>query len=212
MLAFTVLKGLIKLLLTTRHQRPGVTGYLAVGSNGIEDYAAMGSGLRQHGYPAPEGESTLAVGGGGYGQIGRLVVGGQGEGGGSTAEDAYLISSVGAGGGFGVFGWLLIDSAWLRVYPLVGVGGRGSGVSVRPKNNTSRGVGLGTGGANLVAGIGLEVRLPFSPSFRPMIGAQVGWQWQPAGVWQGDLSVEPEELGLRPSSAPYVRMLIGLGG
>ena len=212
MLAFTIIKGLINLLLTTKTKRSGVTGYLAVGSNGFEDYVAMGSGLRQHGYPAPDSDLNVAIGGGGYSQIGRLVVGGQGEGGGSTAEDAYLISSVGSGGGFGVFGWLLIDSAWLRVYPLVGVGGRGSGVSVRPKNNTSRGVSLGSGGANLVAGVGLEVRIPFSRSFRPMIGAQIGWQWQPAGGWQGDLSVEPEELGLRPTSAPYMRVLIGLGG
>ncbi|MBK8032065.1 MAG: hypothetical protein IPK17_21830 [Chloroflexi bacterium] len=98
MLAFTIIKGLIKLLLTTKTKRSGVTGYLAVGSNGFEDYVAMGSGLRQHGYPAPDSDLNVAIGGGGYSQIGRLVVGGQGEGGGSTAEDACLISSVGSGG------------------------------------------------------------------------------------------------------------------
>ena len=123
-----------------------------------------------------------------------------------------MISRIGAGSGFSLLGWLFINLTWLRVYPLVGVGGRGSGISVRPKNNTSRGVGLGTGGANFVAGVGVEVRIPFSRSFRPLIGVQVGWQWNPANGWQGDLSLEPEELGERKNSAPYVRFLVGLGG
>ena len=211
MLALKIVRGLVKLLLTTKTNRSPVTGYFAVGGDGVENYAAMEYGLKQHGYPAPDG-GALAVGGGGYGQIGRLIIGGQGEGGGSAGEDAYLISRIGAGSGFSLLGWLLINLTWLRVYPLVGVGGRGSGISVRPKNNTSRGVGLGTGGANFVAGVGVEVRIPFSRSFRPLIGVQVGWQWNPVSGWQGDLSLEPEELGERKNSAPYVRLLLGLGG
>lgn len=60
------------------------------------------------------------------------------------------------------------------------------------------------------AGVGVEVRIPFSRSFCPMIGAQFGWQWNPI-AGQGDLGLEPEEMGERKSSAPYVRLLVGLG-
>lgn len=199
---------LVKLLLTTNTDRPGITGYVAVGGDGVEDYDALERGLKNHGYPAPEANG-LTVGGGGYGQLGRLIIGGQGEGGGTASEDAHLVSRVGMGAGMSVIGWLFIDSDWLRVYPLIGVGGRGSGLSVRPKNNTSRGIGMGVAGANLVLGVGVEVRLPLSRTFKPMIGAQVGWMWNPVGAWQGDLNVEPEALGERKSSAPYVRLLIG---
>jgi hypothetical protein len=208
MRVLSITLSLVKLLLTANTRRPGLTGYVAVGGDGVEDYDAMEHGLKNHGYPAPE-SNGLALGGGGYGQIGRLIIGGQGEGGGSVSEDAHLISRVGMGSGMSLFGWLFIDSAWLRVYPLIGVGGRGAGLSVRPKNNTSRGVGLGAAGANVVIGVGVEVRLPLSRSFKPMIGAQVGWLWSPVGAWQGDLSVEPEALGERKASAPYVRLLIG---
>jgi len=208
MIALNIVKSLLKLLLTTRTSRPGVTGFISVGGDSVEDYDAMERALKKHGYPAPE-SNALTVGGGGYGQIGRLIIGGQGEGGGGTSEDAHLISRVGTGSGSSLLGWLVIDSDWLRVYPLISVGGRAPAVSVRPKNNSSQGVGLGTGGANVVAGVGIEVRLPISRSFKPMIGAQVGWMWNPAGSWQGNLSLEPEEMGERKESAPFVRLLIG---
>lgn len=210
MIVLKLITEVLKLLLTTKTNRAGVTGYVALGGDGMEDHDAMERALKRHGYPSSESNS-LTMGGGGYGQVGRLIIGGQGEGGGAVGEDAHLMSSVGAGAGMSLLGWLFINSAWLRVYPLVGVGGRGAGISVRPKNNTSRGVALGDAGLNVVVGVGVEVRLPLSRAFKPMIGAQVGWMFNPGKGWKGDLSIEPEELGERKTSAPYVRLLIGTG-
>lgn len=209
MIALKIAKGLLGFLLTAKTNRPGSTGFAVVGGDGVEDYDAMERGLKAHGYPSAE-SSSLMVGGGGYSQLGHWIVGGQGEGGGSSAEDAHLLSRVSAGAGGMLVGWLLINSAWLRVYPLLVLGGRGSNVSVMPKNHTSRGVRVGTGGANVVIGIGIELRLPLSRGFKPMIGAQVGWMWNPSPPLQGDLSIDPAELGERKTSAPFVRMLIGV--
>ncbi|MBE2266782.1 MAG: hypothetical protein IAE80_01035 [Anaerolinea sp.] len=199
----------VRFLLTARTQR-AAAGYVTVGGDAVEDFDAMERGLKNHGYPAPE-VNGLTMGGGGYAQIGPVIVGGTGEGSGATAEDAYLVGGVGSGGGGAQFGLLLIDWAWLRVYPLVVVGGRGAGASVRPKNNTTQGVSLGTGGVQVVAGVGIELRLPLSTGFQPMIGAHVGWIWNPGDKWVGNLSVDASEMGSRQTSAPYVRMLLGAG-
>lgn len=187
----------------------GGASFWMLGESSIQNANTIEWALRNRGYPAPD-FNGVSRGGGGYGQIGRLLIGGSGEGTGARGESDVHQSAVGAGSGMGNVGWLLFERGGLRVYPLIGVGVSDTGVSVQPKNKTSQGIGVSGGGANVLAGVGIEFRLPIAKSFAPMIGVRVGAAFSSPTKWNGT-GFDTSELSESQRVAPYFRLMIGVG-
>src|SRR5690606_37498055 len=126
----------------------GGAGFFMLGESSIKNANTVEWALKSRSYPAPD-FNGITSGGGGYFQVGRLLIGGSGEGTNARAENDIHQSAIGAGSGMGSVGWLLFERGGLRVYPLIGAGGSGAGIRVQPKNKTSQGVSIAGGGANV---------------------------------------------------------------
>ncbi len=199
------------LLSTTQSPRStrGGASFLMLGESSLNNASTVEWALKSRGYPAPE-FNGVSSGGGGYFQVGRLLIGGSGEGTNARAENDIHQSAVGAGSGMANVGWLLLERGGLRVYPLIGAGGSGTGMSVQPKNRTSQGVSITGGGANILAGVGVEFRLRITKSFAPLIGVRIGVMLSTPTKWNG-MGFDPSELSESQRLAPYFRLMLGTG-
>ena len=167
----------------------------------------------------------LVIGGAGHGIVDRFVIGGSGFGmiGDGITTDSLKIS---LGGGLGTFdfGFLLLSSEKLKIYPLIGIGGGGYGINIaRNKNvtvndvleNPGQEINLGTGG--FVADVSLNIN--FIPVFSYneiedayggfMTGLKVGYIYSlPSSSWSftgGDV-VNGPDFNL---SMLYAKIIIG---
>lgn len=84
--------------------------------------------------------AQLLLGGEGHGIIGHLVIGGSGQGiiGNAIRTDSLEIS---VSGGMGTvdFGYLVISKQKLKIFPMVGVGSGGYGISIAKNRNVTLG-------------------------------------------------------------------------
>lgn len=82
--------------------------------------------------------SHLLIGGEGHGFIGRLVVGGAGQGiiANTVQTDSLKVS---LGGGMGTFdlGYLLVSKDKMKIFPMLGIGSGGYGISISKNHNVS---------------------------------------------------------------------------
>ncbi len=157
-----------------------------VGWRVLLDQPDITNGINQHltyqGYPPLTG-STAARSDGGAGsttvRYGRLIVDGGGAGSGSANDTERFHVAGGLGIGGLSFGWLLFERFGLRVYPLVGVGGAGVGVEVRPgeiASSSAQGYTLSAGAPAFQVALGVDWVLKFW-RIRVAVGVRVGWRF-----------------------------------
>jgi hypothetical protein len=187
-------------------RRSGGAGFALVNLQDVEYLKKAVSLVRWLGYPMRKPE-PLGYGGGGYGQRGRLILGGFGGGGGMQAEDEHVQDSLGDGFGGAQVGFALINTRWLKLYPLVGAGGSGQAFSVGLLSGGSKTASMGSYGAYILAGVGVELRLPLSRHMRPVIGFRAGWRYSLA---ERAFGISP---GLPPRrrGEPFFHLLFGFG-
>jgi len=123
-------------------------------------------------------------GGGALITTGRLVIESSGSGSGSVRQTESGTSSLGMGQGAFDLGMILLQKRWLRVYPLVGVGGMGGGVAVRGDGERAPG---STGWGSLLwrGGVGIDLTLRLW-RVGVMVGLRLGYQSAAFHVQQGE--------------------------
>jgi hypothetical protein len=191
----------LNLVATLRHLN---VIYFSLGQDTIDSSTASYK-FAARGLPVINGSYT-AVGGGGYRDVSdRLLVGGMGEGGGEVLNGNDFKVDSGGGSGFSVIGWILRPLPFMRIYPLVGVGGGGGGVSMIDETDSGatlqKQLMVSTGGMRILTGIGAELRIGWRYGF--IIGIQAGYRF-------ADMSYEiPGATGA--SAVPFRRVTMGVG-
>ena len=109
------------------------------------------------------------LGGGGYGLVGNVVIGGEGGGAFQSVSSTTQKANLGAGYGFFDLGYLVFSKANLKVFPVVGFGGGGVSLKVYETDGAptfdeildapGREVTVSTGGFMAHASIGIDYLL-----------------------------------------------------
>ncbi len=158
--------------------------------------------LAGKGYDVPS-EAQFHHGGGGYSTFGRLIVGGEGSGGGQVHRNSDHEIDYGSGRGFYTLGWLFRIGKLIRIYPLLGLGGEGAGANVRtdtdetaqmmpsPDKKSSI-LQIITLNPSLSLGVGIEIRLSGI-----LFGIRIGYVFLP--------------LAETREGKPYIRFTVGGG-
>lgn len=186
----------------------GGAAYALLSMNNVEYLKKAISLVRWLGYPLRQ-SIPVSFGGGGYAQLGRLLIGGFGGGGGTRGEDEHYTASLGAGFGGAQVGFALINAAWLRVYPLAGFGGGGEGFAAFRAASEDLTAYAGSYGTDAWFGLGVELRLPLplARRVRPLIGLRAGLRRRVTELSaDGDVELPPQ-----PRWTPFCHLLVGLG-
>jgi len=204
----------------------GGRGYFMFGGN-IIDIKSLNSYLESKGY-SKLADNFISFGGGGYGIIGKVIIGGEGHGliGEESTSDSYK-TSIGASYGFVNFGYIVYSTKGLSVYPLLGLGGgkmslkiveRGTASSFDDVlDNPERSAKLSTGGFLLTLALGTDYLLKLGEDEKGkgglVFGLRIGYTFAPIkGSWEMDGGIEisgAPEIGI---TGPYIRLMIGGGG
>lgn len=208
------------------HFQGGVNlGYFPVLNQHLTQPEVLGQSYRPH-------EEGLQIGGGGYGLIGKLLLGGSGYFTGFSPVKADS-ASVTLSSGTGLFniGYLLKGDARWIVFPYVGIGG--SGITLRIENQADSGgiffdrqsgisfgeiSRLSLGGIAFEAGISVKrfiTRLSEDNSHgAAMIGLDIGFQNAlfPSRNWADAQGQTLRGPGSLQAYMPYVRITVGGGG
>jgi opacity protein-like surface antigen len=167
----------------------------------------------------------LILGGGGFSFRDRFVLGGSGYAlnGNDINNDSLDISTSGGYGTFN-FGYIIVDKAKFKLYPLIGIGGGGYSVSIaKRKNVTATEVAQDPGQEIEISNGGLimdfSVNLNFLPLLNPdedkrgyggfMTGLKAGFLYQfPSSEWsfRGGSVTNSPDFGIRGF---YVKLIIG---
>jgi hypothetical protein len=139
-------------------------------------------------------------GGGVYGmRLGRFFAEMTGSGGKSeTTGGDYLVSTSG-GSGFMNMGYMVKRGSYVRLYPLVGIGGSGAGIAVAEsgEDDDDAEPPMVVGGPMLNLGFGAELKL--GKSFGVMIGLRAGLIFAPFGSENAKIFT------------PYTHLITGMG-
>jgi len=200
-------------------RRPGgsrseAVAYFSVGRTSL-DTQRLRAILPAFGYP-PSPVTGIGFGGGGYGRLGRRLVGGAGDGGGASHKRKRFRTSSGFGGGHMFTGYAAFDGEHWRLYPFVGLGGGGQGFGVRPakrKPMPAEHAALpsgGTGGPAMHAGWTTEFRLRLLPLGGLLVGVQLGWDLSPVRLPWFVRGFGDVRLPLPRAARPYVNLIVGV--
>lgn len=200
----------------------GGAGFFAIGIHSI-DIASLNTRLENAGYPTFASE-TLSIGGGGYGVVNRILLGGEGH---TllTGDKGVNGRNVSVGAGYGLFtlGYLFRPSSSLHVYPQLGLGGGGLQVEIGSQGNASAfddvlddpNRSTTVGRASLLVRLGAGLEYEFSGSdetggFR--LGLRAGYMLAPVN---SDWTLDETTLSGGPAATlqgPFLHLTIGAGG
>jgi hypothetical protein len=107
----------------------------------------------------PGAQEMRGSGGGALITTGRLVIDGNGYGGGSGRQTPTGDTTCGMGQLALDLGLILFRNRWLRIYPLLGVGGMGGGATCQPPAGADGRCGTQWAALLLRAGVGLDLTL-----------------------------------------------------
>jgi hypothetical protein len=141
----------------------------------------------------PIADTTYVSNGGGFlGRSGRLLVETSGSGGG-TQEDEYGYQvSAGSGQGGVNLGFVLKGGSRLRIYPMLGIGGQGSGLSVKDEAGSAI-VNRGIGDVIYNAALGMDFKIGWRIGL--IVGVRLGFN--------APLNTQERK--------PFTRLIVGLG-
>lgn len=202
----------------------GGRGFFMFGKHTI-DLDDMNAMFNNSGY-TPLKDEFITFGGGGFGIINRIVIGGEGHGligkkqlQGPNRSYTY--------GGYGLFrlGYIVYSKGGFNLYPMFGIGGGGMELRITERtvptfgdilNDPGRGIDLHSGMLLVDVSIGLDYLINLSKNGRKegglAVGMRFGYTYAP---YVSDLKFHETvitgspELGI---SGLYVRFLIGGGG
>jgi hypothetical protein len=101
-----------------------MTGY------SINDFSEMNDLFTANGYPSLD-DGSFSLGGGGHFIINNVIIGGEGHGlPGNDASDSHYRISQSSGYGFFNLGYIVFSRSNLLLYPLLGMGGGGTTVTI----------------------------------------------------------------------------------
>ncbi len=199
-------------------------GYLMAGAQGM-DIGALNSRLRANGYDTFPG-TFATFGGGGYGIMGRFVIGGEGVGvmggskSGTIGADLFKTS---LNGGYGLFriGYIVARRGGLIVYPTFGIGGGGLSLEIDRRETVSfdsilqnprRSARLGSGFLLLDLGVGADNMVVLNRRGNEeggiVFGLHAGYLFSPYQSGWGDALDGPDAA----IQGAYVRLVVGGGG
>jgi hypothetical protein len=199
-------------------------GYFAVGVQGM-DIGSLNSRLQANGY-GDFAETFASFGGGGYGVMGRFLIGGEGMGVAAGSESATIgadFFKVSLGGGYGLFklGYIVYRRNGFIVFPSLGIGGGGLGLTISQEatlpfdqylQNPRRKTTLGTGFFLLDLGLGADHLVVLNRRGEEeggiMFGARAGYLLAPFRSDWGDALDGPDSA----IEGAYFRLVIGGGG
>ena len=136
--------------------------------------------------------NVITHGGGFYGVKNRVVADQDGSGGGQVEKHGDHNLIVGGGEGSFSYGYMFKRGKRLRIYPLVGIGGDGSGAVLEKGGSTI--TATGGGGAHYMMGVAIEIK----------VGGRLGFVF---GIRAGILR---HVIGT-PMRRPFVRFTFGGG-
>lgn len=177
----------------TRHDQAG-RGFFQVGYMGL-DLGDLNATLVAAGLPKLD-DQYLTIGGAGFGEIGRFLIGGEGAGligqHRTTSNGSYDVS---LDGGFGMFriGYNVVAHRGFDLYPTLGIGGAGMQLEIRGRSaptfgeviaDPARSSRMSSGGFLLGVGIDGNFRIAFGE--KPtgerggmVVGLSTGYMFQP---------------------------------
>jgi len=202
----------------------GGAGYFSLGGS-IIDIDALNSRLENKGYPKFS-KNFFSLGGGGYGIIGNIIIGGEGHG---LIEKETSSNSCGVsfacGYGFFDIGYIIYSTEKLFLYPFLGIGGGGMSLKIIEKESPDFDKLLESpeGNAELSSG-GFLIHLSLGADYslkqykckrgksRLIFGIRAGYIFTP---FKGDWEMNDFKVSNAPKmgiTGPYVRLLVGFGG
>ena len=201
----------------TPRKRNGGYGYFSIGYQSMQ-LTALNERLQQFGYPTHPG-SGLSTGGGGIAVINNIVIGGEGWAlsGGDQKANGYLSTWSGGGGIFQV--GYMFGKRKMSIYPLIGFGGVGNSVKIRPDGGSmafdtlltrpGQGVEISGGGAVMSFSLNSEFKVGKAPLY--VFGLQAGWiQGLGKTTWNAQETTLTNGPELKQQGW-YVRLKIGAG-
>lgn len=177
-------------------------GFFQAGYMGL-DLNGLNKSLSDASYPSLD-SNFVTLGGAGYGNQGRFLIGGEGHailGSEKTTSDGSF--EISAGGGYGLFriGYMAYSRANLDVFPTIGIGGGSMSVSIKERSaptfdqvleNPSRSSELSNGMFLLDLSLAANYRIPVpiddgEGEGGPLLGLQVGYTFSPGNPsWELD--------------------------
>jgi len=199
----------------------GGQGYFIIGQNTF-DISNLNSALILKNYPSLS-DKFLSIGGGGYGVVKKLLIGGEGIAsvGNTLTNNNYKLTSMGACGFFNL-GYVIHRKNNLIIYPAIGIGGGIISLKISDTSQTTFDTILNTPQRNveLIKGaflgkisLGSDWQIKPSPDAKPslIIGCRIGYifpfiksEWMTEEV---KLTNEPE-IGF---AGPFIHFTVGLG-
>jgi len=204
----------------------GGMGYFQTGY-AIFNHGNLNDLLKASGMPELE-NGSLSFGGGGHSIIHNFIIGGEGHGlVGNTSENARYAVSQSGGYGFLNLGYLILQKPSFTLYPLLGIGGGGSTVTITDKSNLpgsfndllanpKQQSNISKGSFMLNFSIGADYFVAGTKSKNSyggfMLGLRLGYLLE---VNKNKWDIDNQELSGGPDagiSGPFVRLTFGGGG
>jgi hypothetical protein len=182
-------------------------GYFALEQNRFES-ESLNAWFDAQGHPLSQEAEGEGGGGGALMTFGRMVMDAGGSGVGGEEETASSELLFGYGMGHASVGYILAQDRLVRVYPLVGIGGAGGGLTITPRSGAETPAGEpdeseGEWGAALTTvGIGADLTLHVW-----RLGVVFGLR---IGCYYGLLSFSRNMDDVKPPTGPFVRLIVGV--
>lgn len=184
-----------------------------------QDMSEISTALNNNGYGTIE-DDFYSFGGGGYGQIGKILIGGEGYAMSKLASNSGTNETVfSTGYGFFNLGYVLNSSKHFKIYPALGIGGYGSTINIKESGSnfdnildgSKKNISLSHGGMLLQGTLGFDYLIDLnktdSVSRGILIGLRLGYIFSPSqNVWNDDLTGPDFAL-----KGPYAKVVIGGG-
>lgn len=175
----------MKIKIGTGRKHGGGAGYFGPGFL-FFDYAPINRVLNNH-HLSSLNKRQFAFGGGGWGQVGRVRIGGYGIGGSQSVSNDTLDVEVSYGAGFFELGYTLAKDKNFMFTPLFGIGGGGISMKITPSTllyhpvnlddvlNMPGGIAkVSKGGFTLYPGLAIDIPFGFAG-----ISLKGGYMWTP---------------------------------
>lgn len=189
------------------------------------DPGELSTKLEAKGFSALE-ENSVSFGGGGYGVIGNVLLGGEGHGSQQDVFTSASEASISTGYGFFNAGYIVFSEKGLRLFPMIGIGGGGINLRIAERgaaptfdeilDDPGRETNISTGGILFQFALGIDYLLRLGGDEKGggglLFGIRAGYIYAPT---KASWKMEDMDVLGGPDvrvTGPYVRFMFGGGG